>query len=146
MLKQRRSVLHCTLLKTAFGKKERKIKSTGLFSISDKKYLKCKKLKKNLKTRGNVEGTVPVTCKSSCCEFHYRLQLLPNSVETPRPLSIRLRGFLLQEVQFSCKQQGKLSKKGERGKCLKRIDEDYKFYCGKYLLPGFKNKDRRTTN
>lgn len=77
----------------------RKIKSTGLFSISDKKYLKCKKFKI---TRGKGEGAVPVTCKSSCCESHYRLQLLPNSVETPRPLSIRLRGFLLQEVQFSC--------------------------------------------
>ena len=68
----------------------RKIKSTGLFSILDKKYLKCKKFKI---TGGKGEGTVPVT---------YRPQLLPNSVETPRPLSIRLRGFLLQEVQFSC--------------------------------------------
>ena len=77
----------------------RKIKSTGLFSILDKKYLKCKKFKI---TGGKGEGTVPVTCKSSCCESHYRPQLLPNSVETPRPLSIRLRGFLLQEVQFSC--------------------------------------------
>ena len=34
----------------------------------------------------------------------------------------------------------------KKGKCLKHCDEDYKFYCDKYLLPGSKNKDRRTTN
>ena len=77
----------------------RKIKSTGLFSISDKKYLKCKKFRI---TWGKGKGAVSVTCKSSSCESYYRLQPLPNSVETPRPLSISLRGFLLQEVQFSC--------------------------------------------
>ena len=108
----------------------RKIKSTGLFSILDKKYLKCKKFKI---TGGKGEGTVPVTCKSSCCESHYRPQLLPNSVETPRPLSIRLRGFFTSGGPvFLLTTRNTFKKKGERGKFLKRIsDEDCKFYCDK---------------
>ena len=87
---------------------------------------------------------LPASRSAASLTIDYNFCLILSKL--PAPSQSGWEVFYFRRSNFPVSNKENFQKKGERGKCLKHCDEDYKFYCDKYLLPGFKNKDRRTTN